>query len=62
MRKIFTYSLLCLLTAVLSAADSFSPKKTNAAAAYARKAPVVDGVIRANEYAGGFQQDVRDCF
>ncbi len=56
MRKIFTCSLLCLLTAVLAAADTFSPKKTSVAAAYAKKAPAVDGIIGENEYAGGFQQ------
>ena len=38
-----------------SAAD-FSPEKTLTAASYAKKAPVVDGKISPDEYAGSFEQ------
>lgn len=53
-----------ILTSLLSAvvigsavcAADFSPAKTLTAASYAKKAPVVDGKISPDEYAGGFEQ------
>lgn len=57
MRMVFKYMLACLLTGTaLTAADTYSPKKTTVVASMAQKAPVVNGRIGVNEYAGGFQQ------
>lgn len=57
MRSVFKCLLaLCLGGSALFAAEPFSPKKTTVVASYARKAPVIDGRIGADEYADGFQQ------